>query len=117
MPNMADFPQIIQEVIWDFQMARMLRIRKKRWRQIPLYSGSSETVTADTSALESAMEAASDELAELQSDLASEKAIAEADSTSLTKEERKKLKVADNLSELMPNPRGACGRRKEGYHC
>jgi len=64
------------------------------------YSGSSETVTADTSALESAMEAASDELAELQSDLASEKAIAEADSTSLTKEERKKLKVADNLSEL-----------------
>ena len=64
------------------------------------YSGSSETVTADTSALESAMEAASDELAELQSDLASEKAIAEADSTSLTKEARKKLKVADNLSEL-----------------
>ena len=64
------------------------------------YSGSSETVTADTSALESAMEAASDELAELQSDLAAEKAIAEADSTSLTKEERKKLKVADNLSEL-----------------
>ena len=46
------------------------------------------------------MEAASDELAELQSDLAAEKAIAEADSTSLTKEERKKLKVADNLSEL-----------------
>lgn len=46
------------------------------------------------------METASDELAELQSDLASEKAIAEADSTSLTKEEKEKLKVTDNLSEL-----------------
>ncbi len=64
------------------------------------YSGGSDTVTADTSGLENALEAASDELAELQSDLASEKAIAEADSTSLTKEERKKLKVTDNLSEL-----------------
>ena len=52
------------------------------------YSGSDGgTVTADTSALESALETASDELAELQSDLASEKAIAEADSTSLTKVE------------------------------
>lgn len=58
------------------------------------------TVTADTSALESALETASDELAELQSDLASEKAVAEADSTSLTKEEKEKLKVTDNLSEL-----------------
>ena len=48
------------------------------------------TVTADTSALESALETASDELAELQSDLASEKAVAEADSTSLTKEEKEK---------------------------
>lgn len=65
------------------------------------YSGSdSSAVTADTSALESALGSASDELAELQSDLASEKAIAEADSTSLTKEEKEKLKVTDNLSEL-----------------
>lgn len=65
------------------------------------YSGSdTSTATADTSALESAMEKASDELAELQSDLASEKAIADADSTSLTKEEKEKLKVTDNLSEL-----------------
>lgn len=65
------------------------------------YSGSdSSAVTADTSALESALESASDELAVLQSDLASEKAIAEADSTSLTKEEKEKLKVTDNLSEL-----------------
>lgn len=65
------------------------------------YSGSDGgTVTADTSALESALETASNELAELQSDLASEKAIAEADSTSLTKEEKEKLKVTDNLSEL-----------------
>ena len=65
------------------------------------YSGNdSSTVTADTSTLESALEQASDELAELQSDLASEKAIADADSTSLTKEEKEKLKVTDNLSEL-----------------
>ena len=65
------------------------------------YSGSdTSTATADTSALESAMEKASDELAELQSDLASEKAIADADPTSLTKEEKEKLKVTDNLSEL-----------------
>ena len=65
------------------------------------YSGSdTTTVTADTSALESALETASDELAEFQSDLASEKAIADADSTSLTKEEKEKLKVTDNLSEL-----------------
>ena len=62
--------------------------------------GDSSAVTADTSALESALESASDELAVLQSDLASEKAIAEADSTSLTKEEKEKLKVTDNLSEL-----------------
>ena len=62
--------------------------------------GDGGTVTADTSALESALETASNELAELQSDLASEKAIAEADSTSLTKEEKEKLKVTDNLSEL-----------------
>ena len=65
------------------------------------YSGSdTSTAAADTSALENALETASDELAELQSDLASEKAIADADSTSLTKEEKEKLKVTDNLSEL-----------------
>ena len=65
------------------------------------YSGSSTgSVSADTSALESALETASDELAELQSDLASQKAVAEADSTSLTKEEKDKLEVTDNLSEL-----------------
>lgn len=64
-------------------------------------SGSSSgTVTADTSALESALETASDELAQLQSDLASQKAVAEADSTSLTKEEKDKLEITDNLSEL-----------------
>ncbi len=60
----------------------------------------SGTAAADTSALESALETANDELAELQSDLASEKTVAEADSTSLTKEEKEKLKVTDNLSEL-----------------
>ena len=82
------------------------------------YSGSDGgTVTADTSALESALETASDELAELQSDLASEKAIAEADSTSLTKEEKEKLKVTDNLFRTGRKiSRGAGEGRKERNH-
>lgn len=63
-------------------------------------SSASTSVTADTSSLESALEQATEDLTNLQSDLASEKAIAEADSTSLTKEEKEKLKVTDNLSDL-----------------
>ncbi|MDD7218877.1 MAG: efflux RND transporter periplasmic adaptor subunit [Clostridia bacterium] len=63
-------------------------------------TGESVTVSPDTSGLESAMEKASEELAELQSDLASKKAIAEADPAGLTKEEKAKLKVTDNLSRL-----------------
>ena len=100
MPNLADFSTDDTGSDLGFSDGTDVEDTEEEVETDTSYSGSSETVTADTSALESAMEAASDELAELQSDLASEKAIAEADSTSLTKEERKKLKVADNLSEL-----------------
>lgn len=100
MPNLADFSTDNTGSDLGFSGGTDVEDTEEEVETDTSYSGSSETVTADTSALESAMEAASDELAELQSDLASEKAIAEADSTSLTKEERKKLKVADNLSEL-----------------
>ena len=100
MPNLADFSTDNTGSDLGFSDGTDVEDTEEEVETDTSYSGSSETVTADTSALESAMEAASDELAELQSDLASEKAIAEADSTSLTKEERKKLKVADNLSEL-----------------
>lgn len=47
-------------------------------------------VPADTSALESALEKASSDLAELQSRLASEQAAAETDPGAVTEEERKK---------------------------
>ena len=48
-------------------------------------------VTADTSALESALEKASSDLAELQSRLASEQAAAETDPGAVTEEEKKKM--------------------------
>ena len=54
----------------------------------------------DTSGIENAIEQASSDLAELQSDLATQKSIAEADATSLTKEEKEKLRITNNLTEL-----------------
>ena len=57
-------------------------------------------VTADTSALESALEKASSDLAELQSRLASEQAAAETDPGAVTEEEKKKMELTNNLSEL-----------------
>lgn len=62
--------------------------------------GGGSYVAPDTSAIENALEQASSDLAELQSDLASEKAMAEADSSSLTKEEKEKMNITNNLSEL-----------------
>ncbi len=57
--------------------------------------------TVDTSGIENAIEQATSDLADLQSDLASQKSIAEADSTSLTEEEKEKmLSVSNNLTEL-----------------
>ena len=51
---------------------------------------SSAGSTVDTSAIENAIEQATSDLADLQSDLASQKSIAEADSASLTEEEKRK---------------------------
>ena len=54
----------------------------------------------DTSGIEIALEQASSDLAELQSELASQEAIAEADPNAVTKEEKEKMKITNNLSEL-----------------
>ena len=61
---------------------------------------SSAGSTVDTSAIENAIEQATSDLADLQSDLASQKSIAEADSASLTEEEKEKMRVSNNLTEL-----------------
>ncbi len=63
-------------------------------------SAGSGTVAADTSALQAELEDASSTLAELQSELASQEAVAESDAGTLTAEERAKLDVTNNLSEL-----------------
>lgn len=60
----------------------------------------SGTASVDTSGIENAIEQASSDLAELQSDLATQKSIAEADAASLTKEEKEKLRITNNLTEL-----------------
>lgn len=60
----------------------------------------SGTVTADTSDLQAQMETASSDLAQLQSDLASKKAIAENDTAGLTDAAREKMTITSNLSEL-----------------
>ena len=66
-------------------------------------TGGSETgttVMVDTSDLEVAIEQASSDLAELQSELATKKAEAEADPNALTEEEKEKMKITNNLAEL-----------------
>ena len=57
-------------------------------------------VTADTTALETELEKASNDLAELQSKLSSQEAVAEADPGAVTEEEKKKMEITNNLSEL-----------------
>lgn len=57
-------------------------------------------VTADTSQLEAALEQASSDLAELQSELASQEAVAETDPSAVTEEEKEKMEISNNLSEL-----------------
>ena len=103
MPVLSDFTESSADYSWGISDGSDADDSDEEDSSYSGYDNSGSdggTVTADTSALESALETASDELAELQSDLASEKAVAEADSTSLTKEEKEKLKVTDNLSEL-----------------
>ena len=62
-------------------------------------NGSDTTVTADTSALEAELEKASNTLAELQSRLSSQQAVAESDPSAVTAEEEK-MEITNNLSEL-----------------
>ena len=57
-------------------------------------------VTADTTALENELEKASNNLAELQSELSSKEAAAEADTGAVTEEEKEKMEITNNLSEL-----------------
>lgn len=57
-------------------------------------------VTADTTALETELEKASNDLAELQSKLSSREAVAEADPGAVTEEEKEKMEITNNLSEL-----------------
>ncbi|MDO4338884.1 MAG: efflux RND transporter periplasmic adaptor subunit [Eubacteriales bacterium] len=63
-------------------------------------TGGSSYTAPDTSGLESALEQASSDLAELQSELASEKAVAEADAASLSEEQKEKMDITNNLTEL-----------------
>ena len=62
-------------------------------------SAASTGSSVDTSGIDNAIERASSDLADLQSDLATQKSIAEADSTSLQRR-KKKLRVSNNLTEL-----------------
>ena len=57
-------------------------------------------MTADTSALEAELEKASNTLAELQSRLSSQQAVAESDPSAVTAEEKEKMEITNNLSEL-----------------
>ena len=63
-------------------------------------NGSGTTVTADTSALEAELEKAGNTLAELQSRLSSQQAVAESDPSAVTAEEKEKMEITNNLSEL-----------------
>lgn len=63
-------------------------------------NSSDTTVTADTSALEAELEKASNTLAELQSRLSSQQAVAESDPSAITAEEKEKMEITNNLSEL-----------------
>ena len=58
------------------------------------------TVIADTTALETELEKASNDLAELQSKLSSQEAVAEADPGAVTEEEKEKMEITNNLYEL-----------------
>lgn len=63
-------------------------------------NSSDTTVTADTSALEAELEKASNTLAELQSRLSSQQAVAESDPSAVTAEEKEKMEITNNLFEL-----------------
>lgn len=66
----------------------------------PSEENTAVSAAADTSAIEAAIERASSDLAELQSELASQEAIAEADPNAVTEEEKERMEITNNLSEL-----------------
>ena len=63
-------------------------------------TGGASYTSVDTSGIERALEDASSDLAELQSELASEKAVAEADEAGRSKEPKAKIQSSTNLSEM-----------------
>lgn len=64
------------------------------------YSGSGSSSTADTTGLERALSDAETDLSELQSKLQEQKSTAENTSGSMSTEQKEKLKITNNLSEL-----------------
>ena len=66
----------------------------------PSSDTTSVSVNVNTSEIEAAIERAASDLAELQSELASQEAIAEADPNAVTEEEKERMEITNNLSEL-----------------
>lgn len=98
MPVMSDFMN--QAAAGDFVTdGTVPDVTDQTAAELPSTGGSSY-VAPDTSGLESALEQASSDLAELQSELASEKAVAEADAAALSDEQKEKMTITNNLTEL-----------------
>lgn len=102
MPVMADFMNQTSgsEFVSDGTDADLTDTSSAGTASADTSSGTSSYIAPDTSGIENALEQASSDLAELQSELASEKAIAEAEAAELTKEEKEKMKITNNLSEI-----------------
>lgn len=66
----------------------------------PSSDSTSVSVHVNTSEIEAAIERASSDLVQLQSELASQEAIAEADPNAVTEEEKERMEITNNLSEL-----------------
>ncbi len=70
-------------------------------KEIPDINASGDTaLSTDTSQLQNELEEASATLAELQSELASQKAVAESDAGTITAEEKARMETTNNLTEL-----------------
>ena len=63
-------------------------------------TGTDTSAVPDTSDLQFQLESASQELAQLQSELASQEALAEADTTGLTAAAQERMQISNNLAEL-----------------
>lgn len=98
-PKMPEYSDYSSSVAGDFVTDGVSEETQELTDQASA-DASSAGSTVDTSAIENAIEQATSDLADLQSDLASQKSIAEADSASLTEEEKEKMRVSNNLTEL-----------------